>query len=255
MKKIILVLVLLLSSMAQAADPNSLALELEKQKDLVQRLKKDLAETRQQNKLLEDENSKLKKLCIGAGLLVAEGKTIPAAEILKEKGFIVYRGHKKLPAWVDRVYDEWKDRILKAGNNYLMECDIGKIVLHTLEKPEVGELYITPSGAVVERVIDSTSALIRWSNYNFDAVFHITGINANELVDGQRFPQITVSGQGRHQYDYSDGEHMKTYASFKVHLVEEITKDEFVEALQRGLILKKPLYDKYNRFVRWSYEY
>jgi hypothetical protein len=119
----------------------------------------------------------------------------------------------------------------------LLKYQTGK-VLQVLENGEAiihEEGYVAPRqhyGNDAEGVYDRIQSSL---NSRPDLFFHIKGYKGT-LVDGQSFNDIPLISSGTYKYINTSGA-QKTIQSFTVY--EFLTKEQFVDALNGGLVLMK----------------
>jgi hypothetical protein len=148
---------------------------------------------------------------------------------------IVYRGQERTKEWFEKMYEQFSDKIVWAGDEFVYLRTFKPKQL-SADFVEVGTIVRLIGQGKVVSVIGDGEALIMepWDQFTL----HISDYN-HPLIDGQSFypgnPTYLIC-VGTYKYT-TVLKAQKTVQSFKVWQPEPLTREQFAEAISSGFEL------------------
>jgi hypothetical protein len=262
---------------AFAAEPNEVN-SIDSLRFQIAQLKVVISEQEKQLTQLKKENIRLKSLCQQAGIDIKETST----QSINER--CIYRGRDRDSAWIERMFkrcgkyiadvngqyidirgtilENSKEKIkyrkniptgtilkLPYGYKVLQSLGQSELLIHRRPTPTFTTPPTGPIGSTREITREVTIESLQVGNktpeepsLSFPEIIHIRGCQQN-YTDDESFESPVLISEGIYNYRTPLGS-TKTVPSLSLLEIQPITKEQFIEAINTGLLLYEYIENK-----------
>ncbi len=221
-------------------DSNDLSLKIINLKAVSKEQKKYIQNMRDECIALKKENKFIRKCFLDASQKLPDSQQLINSyeHNIEPNNLIIcgYHGRIRNDRWVESAYKQYGNQIMMVDCQYvnILEFDKNTPLLYQSVPVPKNQIVKLPEGYKVLNVLGKGELLI--SRHYGDVVLHLKKLPDITYVDDQSFPAGYFKGNGTYSYIAVVGSE-KVITSLIPFSIHAVSKDEFVHALNSGILL------------------